>query len=124
MLRLPNNIGVDLPIPLKPTACHGALVAQLGGVNENTSGDERLAIWSAALFMWSPRQQHGAALLRCAVLRVIGAAETIGVRALLVHAISDEEAKAFYAHQSFRAAATDPITLMITMRRRRKCWRR
>ena len=37
----------------------------------------------------------GAALLRDAVLRVIGAAETIGVRALLVHAISDE-AKAFY----------------------------
>jgi GNAT superfamily N-acetyltransferase len=39
----------------------------------------------------------GAALLRDAVLRVVGAAGTIGVRALLVDAISDE-AKAFYEH--------------------------
>jgi GNAT superfamily N-acetyltransferase len=42
----------------------------------------------------------GAALLRDAVLRVIGAAGTIGVRALLVHAISDE-AKAFYERWGF-----------------------
>jgi GNAT superfamily N-acetyltransferase len=56
----------------------------------------------------------GAALLRDAVLRVVGAAGTIGVRALLVHAISDE-AKAFYEHWGFRAAATDPMTLMITI---------
>ena len=56
----------------------------------------------------------GAALLRDAVLRVVGAAETIGVRALLVHAISDE-AKAFYEHWGFRALATDPMTLMITI---------
>jgi predicted N-acetyltransferase YhbS len=39
----------------------------------------------------------GSALPRDAVLRVVGAAETIGVRALLVHAISDE-AKGFYEH--------------------------
>ena len=56
----------------------------------------------------------GAALLRDAVLRVVGAAGTIGVRALLVHAISDE-AKAFYEHWGFRASATDPMTLMITI---------
>ena len=56
----------------------------------------------------------GAALLRDAVLRVVGAAKTIGVRALLVHAISDE-AKAFYEHWGFRASATDPMTLMITI---------
>jgi GNAT superfamily N-acetyltransferase len=34
----------------------------------------------------------GADLLRDAVLRTVGAAETIGVRAMLVHAISDEAA--------------------------------
>jgi hypothetical protein len=54
------------------------------------------------------------ALLRDAVLRVIGAAETIGVRALLVHAIS-EEAKAFYEHWGFTPSAVDPMTLMITI---------
>jgi GNAT superfamily N-acetyltransferase len=56
----------------------------------------------------------GAALLRDAVLRVVGAAGTIGVRALLVHAISDE-AKAFYEHWGFRASAIEPMTLMITI---------
>jgi GNAT superfamily N-acetyltransferase len=56
----------------------------------------------------------GAALLRDAVLRVVGAAETIGVRALFVHAIS-EEAKAFYEHWGFRASAIEPMTLMITI---------
>ena len=56
----------------------------------------------------------GAALLRDAVLRVVGAAETIGVRALLAHAIS-EEAKAFYEHWGFRPSAIEPMTLMITI---------
>jgi hypothetical protein len=49
-----------------------------------------------------------------AVLRVVGAAGTIGVRALLVHAISDE-AKTFYEHRGFRASPIDPMTLMITI---------
>ena len=56
----------------------------------------------------------GSALLRDAVLRVVGAAGTIGVRALLVHAISDE-AKAFYEHWGFRPSAIEPMTLMITI---------
>jgi GNAT superfamily N-acetyltransferase len=61
----------------------------------------------------------GAALLRDAVLRVVGAAGTIGVRALLVHAISDE-AKAFYERWGFRASVTDPMTLMITIEEAQK----
>jgi GNAT superfamily N-acetyltransferase len=56
----------------------------------------------------------GAALLQDAVLRVIGAAESIGVRAILVHAIS-EEAKAFYEHWGLRPSPIDPMTLMITV---------
>jgi ribosomal protein S18 acetylase RimI-like enzyme len=61
----------------------------------------------------------GSALLRDAVLRVVGAAGTIGVRALLVHAISDE-AKRFYEHRGFRASAIEPMTLMITIEEARK----
>ena len=61
----------------------------------------------------------GSALLRDAVLRVVGAAETIGVRALLVHAISDE-AKAFYEHWGFRPSAIEPMTLMITIEEAQK----
>lgn len=56
----------------------------------------------------------GLALLRDAILRVVGAAETIGVRAMLVHAISDE-ARAFYEHWGFKPSPVDPMTLMITM---------
>jgi GNAT superfamily N-acetyltransferase len=60
------------------------------------------------------RKGLGADLLQDAVLRAIGAAETIGVRALLVHAIS-EEAKSFYEKHGFRASPVEPMTLMITI---------
>jgi predicted N-acetyltransferase YhbS len=56
----------------------------------------------------------GLALLRDAILRVVGAAETIGVRAILVHAIS-AEARAFYEHWGFRPSPVEPMTLMITI---------
>ena len=56
----------------------------------------------------------GQALLRDAILRVVGAAETIGVRALLVHAISDE-ARAFYERCGFRPSPVEPMTLMVTI---------
>jgi GNAT superfamily N-acetyltransferase len=56
----------------------------------------------------------GADLLRDAVLRVLAAADTIGVRVLLVHAIS-EDAKRFYERHGFRASPIEPMTLMITI---------
>ena len=56
----------------------------------------------------------GADLLRDAVLRIVAAAETIGVRAILVHAIS-EDAKAFYQHHGFDVSPHDPLMLMMTV---------
>jgi GNAT superfamily N-acetyltransferase len=56
----------------------------------------------------------GADLLSDAVLRAIAAAETIGVRAILVHAISDQ-AKAFYEKHGFRSSPIEPMTLMVTI---------
>jgi predicted N-acetyltransferase YhbS len=56
----------------------------------------------------------GADLLSDAISRAIGAAETIGVRAILVHAISDG-AKAFYEKHGFRSSPIEPMTLMVTM---------
>jgi GNAT superfamily N-acetyltransferase len=56
----------------------------------------------------------GRALLRDAALRILGAAETIGVRAILVHAIS-EDAKAFYEASGFAPSPVDPMTLMVTI---------
>ncbi|HEX9646448.1 MAG TPA: GNAT family N-acetyltransferase [Alphaproteobacteria bacterium] len=56
----------------------------------------------------------GRALLRDAVLRTMQAAEIAGIRAVLVHAIS-EDARRFYERCGFRASAVDPMTLMLTM---------
>jgi GNAT superfamily N-acetyltransferase len=56
----------------------------------------------------------GADLLRDAVLRAVSAGEAIGVRAILVHAISGE-AKAFYEKHGFRSSPVDPMMLMITL---------
>ena len=62
---------------------------------------------------------HGVSLLQDAVLRIIGAAETVGVRAILVHAMS-EDAKTFYEHFGFRESPVEPMTLMITVEEARR----
>jgi GNAT superfamily N-acetyltransferase len=56
----------------------------------------------------------GRGLLRDAVLRTLQAAEIGGIRAILVHAIS-EDAKRFYERYGFRDSPVDPMTLMITV---------
>ena len=54
----------------------------------------------------------GHALLRDAILRTLQAAEIAGIRAILVHAIS-EDAKQFYEKCGFTASPIDPMTLMV-----------
>lgn len=56
----------------------------------------------------------GKGLLKDAILRIITVAEHVGVRAILVHAISDE-AKQFYIKQGFRESTTNDMTLMISL---------
>jgi GNAT superfamily N-acetyltransferase len=56
----------------------------------------------------------GGDLLRDAVLRTLNAADLIGVRAILVHAIS-EDARTFYEQHGFRGSPVDRMTLMITI---------
>lgn len=53
-------------------------------------------------------------MVRDAVLRVEQAASLIGIRGLLVDAISDE-AKAFYETLGFTALAEPPLTLVATL---------
>lgn len=57
----------------------------------------------------------GAALLKDALIRAAGAAETIGARAVLVHA-RDERARAFYEHFEFEPSPSDPLHLMLLMK--------
>ena len=56
----------------------------------------------------------GHLLLRDAVLRTLQAAETIGIRGLLVHALSPA-AKRFYESRGFRESPANPMTLMVTL---------
>ena len=56
----------------------------------------------------------GRALFQDAALRVINAAETIGIRGLLVHALS-EEARDFYLRLGLESSPLDPMTLMVTV---------
>jgi GNAT superfamily N-acetyltransferase len=56
----------------------------------------------------------GPALPRDAVLRTLQAAGIAGIRAILVHAISDR-ARRFYESCGFVASPVDPMTLMVTV---------
>lgn len=56
----------------------------------------------------------GPGLLKDAVLRSISVAETLGVRAMLCHALSPR-AKAFYIKYGFIESPLDPMTLMLNI---------
>lgn len=56
----------------------------------------------------------GQGLLKDAVMRTIQASEIAGIRAILVHAIS-EDAKRFYLRHGFLESPVAPLTLMITL---------
>ena len=60
-------------------------------------------------------QRLGRALLRDAVLRTLGAADVAGVRAILVHALS-EDAKCFYSRCGFVESPTHPMTLVVMLK--------
>ncbi len=56
----------------------------------------------------------GRALFRDAARRVAHAADAIGIRGIVVHAIS-EQAKKFYMTLGFDPSPSEPMTLMITL---------
>ncbi|EQD42656.1 GCN5-related N-acetyltransferase [mine drainage metagenome] len=57
----------------------------------------------------------GPALLKDALLRSASAADTIGARAVLVHA-KDDAAKGFYEHFDFEPSPSDPYHLLLIMK--------
>jgi GNAT superfamily N-acetyltransferase len=56
----------------------------------------------------------GRGLIRDCALRVTHAADSIGIRGILVHALS-EEARAFYLAVGFDPSPLEPMTLMIAL---------
>ena len=57
----------------------------------------------------------GKALLKNALIRIEAAADTVGVRAVLVHAI-DQNARQFYEHFGFERSRADPFQLLLLMK--------
>lgn len=57
----------------------------------------------------------GKALLRDALGRIAQAADVVGVRSVLVHAI-DDAARKFYLHHGFQPSPVDPMQLMMLMK--------
>lgn len=62
----------------------------------------------------------GRALIRDAGMRVLQAADVIGIRGMMVQALSDE-AKVFYEHVGFEPSPIDPRLLMITLADLKDC---
>ena len=60
------------------------------------------------------RRGLGCSLLQDAARRTVHAARIAGIRAMVVHAIS-QEAKRFYQYFGFRESTTEPMTLMATL---------
>jgi GNAT superfamily N-acetyltransferase len=61
----------------------------------------------------------GTALLKDALLRVEHAADILGIRAVLVHAI-DQKARAFYEKFDFESCPDDELHLMLLMKHLRR----
>jgi GNAT superfamily N-acetyltransferase len=61
------------------------------------------------------RKGIGRALFRDATMRVAYAADVIGIRGIVVHAIS-ESAKDFYLALGFDQSPLEPMTLMVTLK--------
>ena len=57
----------------------------------------------------------GAALLKDAILRTLSISKHVGVRGLLVHAIS-EDAKRFYLKYGFQESPIEPMTLLLSIK--------
>ena len=56
----------------------------------------------------------GSALLKDALLRTLNAASIAGIRAVLLHSMSDDT-KRFYENAGFSASPVDPMTMMIAL---------
>jgi len=103
--------------------CHGgrvigfhSLAAASGRIRRNMPEPVPVILLSRLAI---DRSQHGKGLgrhlLRDAILRSVRAADLIGVRALLVHAVGDE-ARSFYLHFGFEPSPTDPLHLLLLIR--------
>jgi len=91
-VNAPGRIRRNMPDPI-PVMILGRLAVHLDWQKKGLGGD----------------------LLADAVKRTLQAADIAGIRAIVVHALS-EEAKWFYEHFGFQPSPTDPLDLMMTLK--------
>ena len=65
-------------------------------------------------------QGLGRSLVRDAALRILQAADVIGIRGMTVQALSDD-ARVFYEHMGFEPSPLDPNLLMMTLADLKMC---
>ena len=93
-----------------------ALVEAPGRIRRNMPDPIPMAILGRLAIDRSCQGQGlGRLLLRDAILRTLRAAEIIGVRGLLVHALSPA-AKRFYENSGFHESPADPMTLLVALK--------
>jgi GNAT superfamily N-acetyltransferase len=89
-----------------------------GGIRRNMPDPIPMAILGRLAVDRSWQGQGlGVALLRDAVERTRAASMILGIRGLLVHALSQTAAD-FYAHHGFVASPTNPLTLVLSLKRK------
>jgi GNAT superfamily N-acetyltransferase len=92
-----------------------AITANCGaGVRHHHQGNRSSSFTRLAVDHSYRGRALGRAFVRDAVERVSHAADGIGIRGILVHAISDE-AKKFYLALGFDPCAGEPMTLVVTL---------
>jgi GNAT superfamily N-acetyltransferase len=92
-----------------------AIAAVSGRVRRNMPDPVPIAVLGRlAIAKTHQRRGLGRALLQDASKRILRAAEIIGIRCIVTHAISTE-AKAFYLAMGFVASPLQPLTLMATL---------
>lgn len=101
-------------------ALSAASVTRSDGTTRAATGMRRHplpAVLLARLAVDRRVQGHGvgAWLLRDAMLRTLSAAEAVGIRLLLVHAM-DDRVRAFYVRHGFEASPTDPLNLQMLIK--------
>jgi GNAT superfamily N-acetyltransferase len=92
-----------------------ALDASVGRFRRNMPDPIPIAVLGRLAIDRSQQGQGlGRALFQDCALRVAHAADTIGIRGIVVHAFS-EQAAAFYRALGFDASPKEPMTLMVTL---------
>lgn len=92
-----------------------AMAGAPGRLRRNTPDPIPVAVLARlAVRVGRQGQGLGRALFQDAVLRILGAAEVIGIRGILVHAVS-EDARIFYLALGLEPSPLDRMTLMVTL---------